>query len=424
MSPADAPADPPAADPVDAFVDELADALHEDPVQVDPMFGNGRTEDVDAALTDVVAGVDFPAYVVLAPGPDGLAANDPGRDLAGRLHERIGGDGVYLVQTDPASFGLTIVSHGDVPDAFLVSQISVEVWQGGGADAALSPGGSVARALEILDSGGGMSEEEFGSYAEQTIYRDPPEWDLDYEVPTQGTYAMGTALAFLAVGGCAYLLLRTLARWRETAPAGARGRPGRPGRPGQRGRSAATPSTPLPGPAQVRETAEAELASLARLLDRTADRRVEPDRRQLVDGSYDTARSLLERTGTDDADLDDLLGALVLVRIATAAAGSRSRSKRGGEPRAPYRPCFFDPRHGEGTQRRAVPVGGTELTVPACRACGRATDAALEPMGVRSGLLGRERPWYELDTVWARTGYGAFVDDLWQHVAADLRETR
>lgn len=411
-----APAPGPGAGPVDA----LAAALQEDPVQVSPLFGNGRTDDVDAALTAVVDGVDFPAYVVLVPGPDGLSATDPGRDLAGRLHDRIGGDGVYVVQTDPKGYGLTVVSFGDVPDDTLVTSTSYELAPQGGADEGLEPAGQAARALDILDAGGDMTAEQFSSYAEQAVYAEPAEWDLDYDPPTAGSYAVGTTFAFVAVAGCAYLLLRTITRWRATAP-GARPAPStgrgrtRPVRPGEE---------PLPGPAEVRALAEAELDELAEALaERTGrasprSRVMTPERQHVVDGSYDAARTLLRRTGTGPADLDDLVGALVLVRVAArAASGDRA-----------YRPCFFDPRHGEGRHRRTVPVGDRELTVPACERCRHTTGRGLAPMHVRRGgplgRLRREQPWYELDTVWSRTGYGAFVDELWQHVAADLRERR
>ena len=76
-------------------VDELADALKEDPVQVDPLFGNGRTEQVRDALTDVVAAQDFPAYVVMVQQPEGLSVNNAERELASLLHQRIGGDAVF-----------------------------------------------------------------------------------------------------------------------------------------------------------------------------------------------------------------------------------------------------------------------------------------------------------------------------------------
>ena len=167
----------------------------------------------------------------------------------------------------------------------------------------------------------------------------------------------------------------------------------------------------------MRARADAELDELAARLADTAGTAQPPEVRVLVDGSYDTARAVLERTGDDPEDLDDLVGALVLTRVADRAlAGRRKRTKS-------YRPCFFDPRHGEGLSTRTVPVGDRELTVPACGTCGRTTGAPAS-MIVPGRLLGRARPWYEHDTVWARTGYGAFVEDLWQHVSDEHRSAR
>jgi hypothetical protein len=392
-------------------VDEIAEALKEDPVHVDPLFGNGRTEEVREALTDIVDDLGFPAYVVLVPRPEGLSANDPDRELASLLHERIGGDGMFYVHTGATSYSSALAGFGDVPDEFLLQQVHREHAPDGGAVTGLTPAGIAARSLEALSTRGDMSRQEFDSYAEQAVWREPPEWDVDYEVPGEGTYAAFTTMAFVVVAGCAWLVLRNLVRWRETAPPTAVAPARRTARPAVREQD-----HPLAGPAEVRVRVERELGALAARLASTASRPRPAETRELVDGSYDTARGVLERTGTAARDLDDLVGALVLVRVADRALGSARRRA------TPYRPCFFDPRHGEGVSERTVPVGDRTLTVPACKRCGRSGDAELEPMRLPTSLLGRDRPWFEHDTVWARTGYGAFVDDLWHHVAAEQRE--
>lgn len=406
-------------------LDALADALREDPVQVGEVFGNGRTDEVDAALTAVVEDLPFPAYVVLAPGPDGLSTTEPARDLAGRLHERIGGDAVLVVQTDPKGYDLEVVSFGDVPDETAIYDPQTTFYPGGGADAGLEPAGVAARALEVLaavDEGTEVTREDFDAVREVQVFRSPEEWDPLADPPTAESVALWGAFAFVAVTGTSYLVLRNVLGWRATGPAAARSR----SRTDRTGRAA---EAGLGTPADVRATVERELESLARLLARSTGRGgADLERQALVDGSYDAARTLLERTGSADADLDDLVGALVLVRTATHAAGrsgsDRSGSGRSGAGPATYRPCFFDPRHGEGVARRTVPVGDRELTVPACRPCSHTTGRGLAPMTVRGGLLRRERPWYEHDTVWARTGYGAFVDDLWRHVSRAEQEER
>src|SRR5690606_28141635 len=149
--------------PGTAKVEEIADALRENPVLVHPMFGNGRTEQVREALREIVDDVDFPAYVVLAPQPDGLSANDPDRELATLLHERIGGDAVVVVHTDPTGYGSALASFGDVPDEALRHRVSLELAPEGGADAELGPAGVAARDLRVLDSGGEMDASTYRS---------------------------------------------------------------------------------------------------------------------------------------------------------------------------------------------------------------------------------------------------------------------
>lgn len=424
---------------VPSDLDALADVLREDPVQVAEVFGNGRTDEVDAALTAVVEDLPFPAYVVLAPGPgpgpEGLSTTEPARDLAGRLHERIGGDAVIAVQTDPKGYDLEVVSFGDVPDETAVYDPQTTYYPGGGADAGLEPAGIAARTLEVLaavDEGTEVTRDDFEAVRGVSAFVSPEEWDPLADPPTAESLALWSAFAFVAVTGGAYLVLRNALAWRATGPA-ARSRTDRTDRTDRAAEAG------LGTPAEVRAAVERELESLSRLLARTAGRGEgsDPERRAVVDGSYDAARTLLERTGSADADLDDLVGALVLVRTATRAAGGASTGRSARRRRrdddddrrdeagpATYRPCFFDPRHGEGVARRTVPVGDRELTVPACRPCSHTTGRGLDPMTVRAGLLRRERPWYEHDTVWARTGYGAFVDDLWRHVGRALQEER
>lgn len=385
-------------------VAEIAAALRADPVLVDPLFGNGRTAEVDAALTEVVDGLGFPAYVVLVPRPEGLSGSDPDGELATLLADRLGGDGLFVVHTDPAGFADAMLSAGDVPDHHVVYSAELELDPDRSSYDDLTAAGRIARDLELVAAGGRMTQEEYDAYASEAVWQDPAPWDLDYDPPGPGTYAALTTFAFVAVAGVVWLLLRNVARWRSTAP-GARALERR-----RQGR----PAHETEGPAQVRARAERELDALAQRF--AAGPVVPGDRQVLLDGSYDTARAVLAHTGTDDRDLDDLAGALVLTRVVDRALRGR------GKDSPPYRPCFFDPRHGEGVRRRTLPVGDTQLTVPACRRCGHTRGDALDPMSVPRGPLGRERPWYEHDTVWARTGYGAFVDDLWRHVTADLRE--
>ena len=395
-------------------VDELADALRQDPVQVDPLFGNGRTKEVHEALTDVVEAQDFAAYVVLVPRPEGLSVNNAERELASLLHQRLGGDAVFYVHLEPSGYTSEVAAFGDAPDPMLIYRVEEEHAPDGGAREELTPAGIAARSIEALGSGGDMSRRDFDAYAQETVWREPPEWDPVHDPPTEGTYAMVATLAFVVAAGCTWLVLRTVLGWRDAAPVAAMASARR------EDRRTAVRQVDLPelGPAEVRAEVERELDRLADRLRSTGSTRRPAETRELIDGSVDTARAVLERVGTAPRDLDDLVGALVLVRVADRALAAGRRRPD------PYRPCFFDPRHGQGRSQRSVPVGDRTLSVPACKRCARSKDADLRPMSLPTAVLGRERPWFEHDTVWARTGYGAFVEDLWHHVAVEQREGR
>ena len=53
-------------------------------------MGNGRRDDVDAALTELAATADYPVYVALVNPPPGLQEDDPHGELASLLHAKIG----------------------------------------------------------------------------------------------------------------------------------------------------------------------------------------------------------------------------------------------------------------------------------------------------------------------------------------------
>ncbi|WP_185994686.1 hypothetical protein [Nocardioides campestrisoli] len=379
-------------------VDAIAEALREDPVQVPQMFGNGHTDQVRAGLREIVEEADFPVYVVMVPEVDGVTGDDAAREVATLLHTRLGGgDAVIAVHTQEGDYlGTEVATFGDAPDEGLINQAATEHAPNGGADAGVSEPGLIARDLTVLLRHGEISRSEYKSFAKEEGWRAPPDWRAGEGV--QDGIGSSWVLAVLVgsfVAGAAWLLWGGVAERLAAArkEAEARG-----------------PEPVQATPGEVRAEAERELDAVARTLaDRAAS--LGGDTRVLVDGSYDTARSLLERGGSADLDLGDLVGAQVLARVARHAL-----SDDGG--RAPWRPCFVDPRHGEGAHQRRVPVGTRQLEVPVCADCH--DRAALWPMRVVSGPLGRARPWYELDTVWARTGYGAFVEELWQPVAREL----
>ena len=403
--------DPADALPTDPDLDQLAAALREEPVLVSPLFGNGRTDQVREGLRALVDEADFPVYVVLVPTSAG-SGESPQREVATLLHDRLG-DGVFLIGTDPKAFRLAIETYGPYPQwGGETSERLHDLADGQGTSAGVSNAGDAAQSLELLLEGTDFSRSDFDSYRTEAVWRETDAWSGAGDPPTT-PYTTGVAVA-VVVTTAAFLVLRNIARWRETAPspstAAFRG-----GRPPVRsgGRVRADPAAPaaLSTPQAVRAAAEEKLGQVARRLERAG--RLPVDRRHLADGSYDVARTVLRRAGSGSSDLPDLVGALVLARIAGHAV-------EGGDQ--PYRPCFIDPRHGRAREVRRIPHDPEDVEVPVCSTCGTSDRPQPLLLPVRRGLLTRPTPYYETDSVWARTGYGALVENLWRQVADDLRE--
>lgn len=377
-------------------VDEVAAALREDPVLVHATFGNGARDEVDAALTAKVAEAEeagVPVYVALVPGVPDLAAGDYGTeaadDLAVRLADRVG-DGFFFVAVDPHSLYAAELGTGEWQDT------RVEYVPNQSEDEQTVLAGGIAYGIDQLADNG----EDPAQYL-TGIWRDP-EWQYDRDGSLSDgfltTFVPTTAL--VAVTIAVTLVVRTALTWRESAPATTLPTAG------TRLRKEA-PGTPVGNDATVEETLRSELAALQDLRAKRAHQRVDDAVRDRVDGSYDAARTLLESPGREGRREPDLVGALVLTRVARAALDAPTG--------AVYHPCFVNPLHGRATGSRAVDGGGTE--VPVCRACARG--GASDPYVVRRGL--RSAPYYAGDDVWARTGYGALTDDLWSEVARSRR---
>ncbi|MDP3894408.1 hypothetical protein [Nocardioides sp.] len=428
-------------------IDEIVASLREDPVLVHSLFGNGDTEAVRAGLRDLVEAVDHPVYVVMVPAPPGLSVDDPTTELATLLHDRLG-DGLFVVKLDPQSYQGQPVGFGAaVPDYWAVRQEAVVTMPPREWDQRPEPltaAAEVAMELEWYQDPGLASWERYETYATTAPWGRPTEPE---GLPDDNALPDATAitLTFVVVAGVGWQVVRNAARWRETAPLSELAPP--------RGLSAAPP-------AELRSVAERELGRLAKRLEEPVP---DPDRRQLVDGCYDTARLLLDHAGDDAADLS---GVLVLIRTAdralpdqrvlsaardspaaprtrrwrsrraqsrrqrrdATATARRTAAARDAEEAASrlYRPCFLDPRHGEGTELASLPTaGGRRIGAPLCADCGEDPDR-VTPLRVTERRRGRSRTvaYFETDSVWARTGFGAFVDDLWRHVARDLEARR
>ncbi len=117
--------------------------------------------------------------------------------------------------------------------------------------------------------------------------------------------------------------------------------------------------------------------------------------------AYTAARRVLQ----SDPGMVDLVGALVLTHDGARALAEAQALEAGRNPPRPVRLCFFDPRHGAATGEIAR---GFAVSVPACAECRRALQAG----GAPSPLLDDGEPWFESDSLWAKTGFGVFSDKL------------
>ena len=164
--------------------------------------------------------------------------------------------------------------------------------------------------------------------------------------------------------------------------------------------------------AELREDADGELLALATLLDEQPVPAAEEaqDAYQRALDAYTAAR----RCAVDDAPTVDVVGILVLVDQARGDLARAAALDTGRRPPVRTPLCAFHPLHGRSAKVVAWRRG---LKVPACAACAAAVRRDRDPDALRDG----DRPYFEGETVWARTGYGAFADDLVERVSRGER---
>ena len=141
---------------------------------------------------------------------------------------------------------------------------------------------------------------------------------------------------------------------------------------------------------QLVEQADASLIALSDLIDAAPT----STQTQRALDAYEAAERAL-RSG--ERDLPDLVGALVCADLGRQALSSE---------RGPQRPCTYDPRHAP-AHGRPVRVEGTRLHL--CQPC-RADARAGRPADVLRDASGR--PYFDADTPWAASGYGAWSDPV------------
>lgn len=361
-------------------VDQLTAALRADPVLVDPALGTGDAAGVHDVLTDLSDEVDVPVYVVLASTPAELrTAEHPAEQAAGLLNAALG-DGLYIVQlTEGISwvggFGAQAkkldTSPGQAahhraqdlgpldynqPTAALKAELVLR--------SAADPGREIGddQLREWIDTPRAFVPTEARDHVDQSARR----WVV----------TIAAALAVLIAG-------LTLTSVGTAYPLGVR-----------RARAKSAPNlNPL------------DVAALSRAQKRYDNLRVE----ELASPQATAAAEALSAADlvADSTDPLDTVGAWVL---AQQAERELDRIHRPSRP--PYRPCVVNPEHGEASA--TVPLTGSSIDAPACASCGHERGGFLTVSTWRG-----QRRYLDTSSVWARTGFGALVDDLARQVIAD-----
>lgn len=404
------PASPPArpAEPVEfaETVPEIVAQLRTDPVLVEDIMSNGHTAEVKAALDAKVEDARVPVFVVLTRTPSDLTGDASDEQLVSLLHARLQQDGIYYVATSQGHGQLGV--WGDLDPAVdddatayehahmqAMTQVREAIEQPGDYEGRVDPA-AVAEAGVALDlaatdhvpgpDGPVLSEGQVEAYT-AAVWTEHPVNVEPVELPSAWLLAMVATAVGLTVGVVAYRLLQAL-----TAGGG-------------RGGAQAGPAT-QPATAQ-------DLARLRGRVDREVAR---IDRRLSADTTPSEAGELARRCREaaerlrDADDVLDVVGALVLARTGAHALGGKGTEL--------YRCCYFNPLHGRGDQEVDL---GDGLSLPTCGACRR----ALRDGGSPDALVdvrpwARDQPYYDGDTVWARTGFGTLDDRLW-HTVAEAR---
>jgi hypothetical protein len=336
--------------------------LRRDLVYVSPALSRVVSPSDEAALRRAVAAMPYPTFVVVAPRFTDETDPETFSDLPTLLHDRLDRDGLYLVANEggselgAAAFGVR--PRGDA------SRLSSTV-----LDAVPRRDGPVARVLVALDVLRSGTVPDRSVEAEEAAEDNRFWWILGFVTLATAAVVVGAASATPGARR------RRAERRRRSGDAGA-------------AREAAPPAVaPEIDRGEARREAQDAVAGLARAI---AEAPAPPDRALC---SYDAASHVL---GRKRARAIDYVGARTL-----AAAG---RAQLGG--RDTWRPCLFDPRHGEGVRPTRWRRGGQDVSIPACADCAAAIGRGASP----PVLQDRGRPYWDRDTVWARTGFGA-VDD-------------
>lgn len=369
--------------------ERIVAALEESPVHVDPSFSGALPEDRADALVERINGSEVPLRVLAVPLVEGGDWSGEAEQLVAAVHDRIGGEGHYLVMDgrDVSGHDFETAGEGSNSRAFH-SSLAVSYELGYDAPAAEK----MERSVEIA-----LSDDPQAIYEEAAESEEEGPIDWLYSLGPWG-YTVVTLLpwlvAVLALAGLGFGVYR----WRRP-----RAVPTVP-------QHAAFDNADRARLESLVERAERDLIDLGERLQQDSSAAPRAISRAL--DARDAAARVFDRMIAEGPTLPDAAGVLVLLdRAEDALAGLRS----------PRRPCYANPLHGtdtEPTQWREF-GGSRTVRVPLCAECARAVRRRVRPTVLPAESEGRELPYYEVpaeESVWAATGYGSLRDDLVERI--------
>jgi hypothetical protein len=401
-------------------VAEIVGSLRQDPILLESAMGSGRTAELKQRLVALAHELPYPVYVALVSHPRDLPPSaHSGEDLAAALHTGLGKPGLYIVETTkeraltaqafgiglPGTYGLQADSNVDrLQDGMRQRHGEHQVYLAPAIDAEAAM--KTTRHPIRDDTGGDFPFPQTLAAAEVDDLLDQQDELMTPEVGEEGAHSArivaGTGVGVGLLLGIPLLTWLWRRQRRQLSAVRA-----------ERDRRRGLTTHILSGTslAEVRRRAASELVTLAEELRDlpVPARHPEPVQQALL------ARDAAEILHRGDGPAA-VIGALVLARI-----GRREVARAGQGSRAAYRPCFFDPLHGEASTSARWEYGEGDVAVPVCARCG----AALRSGGLVTALALRgKRPYFEGEDVWARTGFGSLVDDFAGQILADRSSGR
>ncbi|MFG2297327.1 hypothetical protein [Streptomyces sp. NPDC048603] len=343
--------------------DAVAEALKQGPVYVDPRAQAQLSKDQADALAKKIKDADKPLFVAVLPN----SSEFPPDTVFRNVRSLTGITGLYAIRL------------GDGFDAK--------------ADPRVMPGNAVQNLSEAVKAGGPVdASTQLNNFVDQALPQTrgsaPASWGTT-GAPGGGvdtTALVGLGAVAVLGGGGAYALVRRNRRRKEEAEQAA--------------------------VEKLRVVVDEDITAFGEELERLdfhpgepgADDVMRQDYERALD-SYDRAKQIMGSVRHPE-EVKGVTQALEDGRFALAVLAARREGRPPPERRAP---CFFDPRHGPGTEDASwAPAAGTPRTVPVCAADAVRLRDGKDPM-VRTVDTDRgPRPYYDAGPVYGPWAGGYF----------------